>query len=103
MAQRISRAKATVKQSGTPFSLPDAAERAATVAFVPHSIQPRQLSERLAERGFMIGSGGFYAVRLLQAMRVDPASGVARISFVHYTTAAEIDGLIDALHASLRD
>jgi selenocysteine lyase/cysteine desulfurase len=81
----------------------DAAERAATVAFVPRSIQPRQLSERLARRGFMIGSGGFYSVRLLQAMNVDPASGVARISFVHYTTAAEIEGLIDALQASLRD
>lgn len=79
----------------------DAAQRAATVAFVPHSIQPRQLSERLAGRGFMIGCGGFYAVRLLQAMKVDPASGVARISFVHYTTAAEIDGLIEALEASL--
>lgn len=81
----------------------DAAQRAATVAFVPHAIQPRQLSERLAKRGFMVGSGGFYSVRLLQAMSVDPASGVARISFVHYTTEAEIDGLIDALQASLRD
>lgn len=80
----------------------DAAQRAATVAFVPHSVHPRELSERLAERGFMVGSGGFYAVRLLQAMNVDPESGVARISFVHYTTSAEIDGLIDALQASLR-
>jgi selenocysteine lyase/cysteine desulfurase len=81
----------------------DAAVRAATVAFVPHSIPPGELSERLARRGFMIGSGGFYAVRLLQAMNVDPASGVARVSFVHYTTAAEIDGLIEALKATLRD
>lgn len=80
-----------------------AAERAATVAFVPHSIRPQELCERLAGRGFMVGSGGFYAVRLLQAMNVDPAIGVARISFVHYTTAAEIDGLIDALQASLRN
>ena len=51
----------------------------------------------------MVGSGGFYSVRLLQAMNVDPARGVARISFVHYTTAAEVDGLIDALQASLRE
>jgi selenocysteine lyase/cysteine desulfurase len=79
----------------------DAGARAATVAFVPGSVQPRELCERLAKRGFMIGSGGFYAVRLLQAMNVDPATGVARVSFVHYTTAAEINGLIGALEASL--
>lgn len=79
-----------------------AAERAATVAFVPRSVTPRELGERLARRGFMIGYGGFYAVRLLQAMNVDPQRGVARISFVHYTTAGEIDGLMGALDASLR-
>jgi selenocysteine lyase/cysteine desulfurase len=79
----------------------DATERAATVAFVPRSVRPRELCERLAKRGFMIGYGGFYAVRLLQAMNVDPATGVARVSFVHYTTAAEIDGLIEALESSL--
>ncbi len=79
-----------------------AAERAATVAFVPHGVEPRELGGRLARRGFMIGYGGFYAVRLLQAMNVDPARGVARVSFVHYTTAAEIEGLMEALEASLR-
>ncbi len=79
-----------------------AAERAATVAFVPRCVTPRELGERLARRGFMIGYGGFYAVRLLQAMNVDPHRGVARISFVHYTTAGEIAGLMDALEASLR-
>lgn len=78
-----------------------AAERAATVAFVPHSLAPEELGKRLARRGFMIGYGGFYAVRLLEAMGVDPARGVARISFVHYTSAAEMQGLIAALEASL--
>jgi selenocysteine lyase/cysteine desulfurase len=79
-----------------------AAERAATVAFVPHSIEPRELAQRLARRGFMIGYGDFYAVRLLEALGVDPARGAARLSFVHYTTAAEIEGLIEALEVSLR-
>lgn len=79
-----------------------AVERAATVAFEPRCIAPRELGERLARRGFMIGYGGFYAVRLLQAMNIEPARGVARISFVHYTTAAEVAGLMAALEASLR-
>jgi selenocysteine lyase/cysteine desulfurase len=79
-----------------------AAERAATVAFVPQSIEPRRLAERLAQRGYMIGYGNFYAVRLLEAMGVDPARGAARLSFVHYTTAAEVEGLIEALEVALR-
>jgi RNA polymerase sigma factor (sigma-70 family) len=36
MAQRISRAKATIRDSGAPFSLPPAAERAARLAVVLH-------------------------------------------------------------------
>ncbi len=54
-----------------------AAERAATVAFVPHSIEPRVLAERLALRGYMVGYGNFCAVRSLEAMGVDGARGVA--------------------------
>lgn len=79
-----------------------AGERAATVAFVPQEITPRELAGRLAQRGYMIGYGHFYAVRLLEAMGVDPQRGAARLSFVHYTTAAEIAGLIEALETSLR-
>lgn len=45
----------------------------------------------------MTGGGDFYAVRPLQAMGIDPAHGVLRLSFVHYTDAADIDRLIDAL------
>jgi len=79
-----------------------AAERAATVSFVPQSIEPRRFAERLAQRGYMIGYGNFYAVRLLEAMGVDPARGAARLSFVHYTTAAEVEGLIEALELALQ-
>jgi len=79
-----------------------AVERAATVTFVPNTIAPSELAERLARRGYMIGYGNFYAVRLLEAMGVDPARGAARLSFVHYTTEAEIEGLIEALEVALR-
>jgi len=42
------------------------------------------------------------AVRLLEAMGVSPARGAVRLSFVHYTTAAEVAGLIDALESALK-
>jgi selenocysteine lyase/cysteine desulfurase len=77
-------------------------ERAATVAFVPAALDPREVGIRLARRGFMIGYGDFYAVRLLEAMGVDVARGAVRFSFVHYTTPAEVGGLIDTLDQVLR-
>src|SRR5882757_876521 len=78
-----------------------AQRRAATVSFVPKSIEPREIATRLARQGFMVGYGNFYAVRLLEAMGVGPARGAVRLSFVHYTTAAEVAGLIDALESAL--
>jgi selenocysteine lyase/cysteine desulfurase len=54
-------------------------------------------AEALAPHGINAGGGDFYAVRPLQAMGIDPAKGVLRLSFVHYTTKAEVDQLIRAL------
>lgn len=51
----------------------------------------------LAGHGIMAGGGHFYAVRLLEALGVDPDHGVLRLSFVHYTHADEIERLIRAL------
>jgi selenocysteine lyase/cysteine desulfurase len=79
----------------------DAAVRAPTVAFVPRRVAASVVARRLAERGFMAAHGNFYAVRLLEALGVDPAQGAVRVSFVHYTAPAEVDGLIEALPAAL--
>lgn len=80
----------------------DAHARAATVSFVPKALSPEEVGRRLAQKGYMVGYGNFYAVRLLEAMGVDPASGAVRLSFVHYTSPAEISGLIDALEVALK-
>lgn len=79
----------------------DAAQRAATVSLLPARRGPAEVAARLAQAGIMAASGNFYAVRLLQAMGIDPARGVLRLSFVHYTTAAEIERLIAALDEAL--
>ena len=60
-----------------------------------------EVAADLAERGIMAGGGDFYAVRALRAMGVDPARGVLRLSFVHYTSREEIDRLLDALEKVL--
>lgn len=79
----------------------DAAQRAATVALLPVRRTPVEVATRLAAAGIMATASHFYAVRLLEAMGIDPALGVLRLSFVHYNTAAEIERLIAALDAAL--
>lgn len=60
-----------------------------------------QVASALAAHGVMAGGGDFYANRALKAMGIDPAKGVLRLSFVHYTTKAEVDKLINALERVL--
>jgi selenocysteine lyase/cysteine desulfurase len=80
---------------------PDQAEqRAATVAFVTQT-DPGEVVQALARRGFMAGHGNFYAVRLFEGMRVDPARGAVRLSLLHYNSPAEVAGLIAALEEVL--
>lgn len=78
-----------------------AAERVPTVAL--HLKRPGvEVAAELARHGIMAGGGDFYAVRLLQALGIDPDHGVLRLSFVHYTHPDEIDRVIAALDAVLR-
>lgn len=74
----------------------EAAHKAPTVAMVAQA-PGEELAAKLAPLGIMAGGGDFYGVRCLEAQGVDPAHGVLRVSFVHYTTKAEVDALIDAL------
>ena len=78
-----------------------AENRAPTVA-VDVGSDAFELSEKLAPLGIMAGGSDFYAVRALEAMGVDPAKGVLRLSFVHYTSKAEIDKLLEALEKVLK-
>lgn len=73
-----------------------AAGRAPTVA-VACDRPGEAVAAELAPHGIMAGGGDFYAVRALQAMGVDSARGVLRLSFVQYTSKADVDRLIRAL------
>jgi cysteine desulfurase family protein (TIGR01976 family) len=77
-----------------------AAERAPTVA-VALNRPAREVAQELAQHGIMCGGGDFYARRALEAMKVDPDHGVLRLSFTHYTSPAEIEQLLQALHKTL--
>lgn len=75
----------------------NAAERAATVSLLPKNHSALEIAQRLADQGIICGASHFYAVRLLQAMGLNPDAGVLRLSFVHYTSEQEMLQLLEAL------
>lgn len=74
----------------------DARTRAPTVGVLADR-PGEDVAAALAPLGIMAGGGDFYAVRPLQAMGIDPAHGVLRLSFTHYTCEDEVSRLIAAL------
>ena len=78
----------------------EAASRAPTVALALNW-PGEDVAADLAQHGVMCGGGDFYAVRALEAMGVDMHKGVLRLSFVHYTSEAEVTKAIEALDAVL--
>lgn len=58
---------------------------------------PAGAARELASHDVLCDGGDFYAVRALKAMGVNPDKGVLRLSFVHYTSAFDVDRLISAL------
>lgn len=81
---------------------PDDPEHRAPTIALRHSEPGIEIAKRLAKHGIMASGGNFYAVRLLEALGIDPHNhGVLRLSFVHYTNPAEIQQLIKALDAEL--
>ena len=73
-----------------------AAQRAPTFSLV-HERPGEDLAAALVPHRIMAGGGSFYANRALSALGVRPDHGVLRLSFVHYTSPAEVDRLIHAL------
>ena len=74
----------------------NAAQKAPTVALVGQK-PGFELAQNLTTHNIMAGGGDFYGVRCLQAQGVDPDFGALRLSFVHYTSKAEVEKLITAL------
>lgn len=76
---------------------PMAPEKRAPTISILSERSGADLAAALAPHGINAGGGDFYAVRPLRAMGIDPAHGVLRVSFTHYTHEDEIARLIIAL------
>ena len=71
--------------------------RCPTIAFSPLAIEPEAAAHELVQRGVQTSSGHYYAARVLDGLGVDPDRGVVRLSFVHYTSPADVARAAEAL------
>ncbi len=79
----------------------DAALRTPTVSILPLKRPVAEVAASLLRSRMMVGVGDFYAPRVLEGMGIATSPGVLRLSFIHYTTEAEINRLVDALDRAL--
>jgi selenocysteine lyase/cysteine desulfurase len=78
----------------------DPAKRMPTVSIVVDR-PAAHVAGMISRHNIGVGGGHFYGYRVLEALGVNPAHGVLRMSFLHYTTPEEVQRLIAALDAEL--
>lgn len=71
--------------------------RCPTIAFSPLAHDPLDVAHGLVERGVQTSAGHYYAARVLDGLGIDPDRGVVRLSFVHYTSPADVERAAAAL------
>ncbi|RKT82354.1 cysteine desulfurase family protein, VC1184 subfamily [Saccharopolyspora antimicrobica] len=67
-----------------------------TAFFGLPGVEPRQVAERLAERGLNVSHGHSYAWEAVHALGIGPKGGV-RASLSHYTDESDVRRLLEAL------
>jgi cysteine desulfurase family protein (TIGR01976 family) len=75
--------------------------RVGTVSFAHRQKTSREIAAAVNRTEVAIRNGHMYAYHLCQALGLEPADGVVRISLVHYNTPAEIERLLEVLEAVL--
>jgi cysteine desulfurase family protein (TIGR01976 family) len=76
-----------------------AASRLPTFSFRIEGVAPAEIVERLALEGVHARDGHMYAPRLIEAVGIDPGTGVCRVSLCHYNTPSEIDRFAGMIRA----
>jgi cysteine desulfurase family protein (TIGR01976 family) len=79
----------------------DLVDRTPTVAFTVDGLHPDQVAAALADRRIAVWSGDYYAVEAMRTLGLAETGGAVRAGVVRYTTAEDVDRLLEAV-AGLR-
>jgi cysteine desulfurase family protein (TIGR01976 family) len=77
------------------YGLPTMEGRVPTFCLTIRGLTPDDGARRLADRGFAVWSGDYYAVEVMR--RLGLRDGAVRVGIVHYNTADEVDRLLQEL------
>jgi cysteine desulfurase family protein (TIGR01976 family) len=75
--------------------LPTMEGRVPTFCVTVRGQSPAVATEALARRGFAVWHGNYYALEVMERLRLP--HGAVRVGIVHYNTADEVDRLLEAL------
>jgi cysteine desulfurase family protein (TIGR01976 family) len=81
----------------TLYGPPEDSPRTSTVSFTLDGFQAGQVCRALGERGLFTWDGDFYARRLVELLGLQPRGGLVRVGLAPYTTAGELERLVNAV------
>ena len=79
------------------YAAPDGVRKTPTIAFRVDGYTPREFCGHVAERGFFVADGHFYASTLARKLGIHDSGGWIRVGLAPYNTEKEIEGFIRSL------
>ncbi|WP_129633090.1 cysteine desulfurase-like protein [Candidatus Oscillochloris fontis] len=71
--------------------------RTPTVSFRIEGHTPQAIAAALGEQGIFVWDGNYYALSLTERLGVEQLGGMVRVGLAHYSTAEEVDRLLEVL------
>jgi cysteine desulfurase family protein (TIGR01976 family) len=71
--------------------------RVPTVSFTLEGLTPREIAGRLDEANIFAWNGHFYALAVTERLGLEAQGGLLRVGLAHYSTAQEVETLLDVL------
>jgi len=79
------------------YAAPDGVRKTPTVAFRVDGYTPREVTEHLAQEGFFVADGHFYASTLARKLGIHDKGGWIRAGLAPYNTEEEVESLVETL------
>lgn len=73
------------------------AERTPTFALRVGDRSPREVAAALAGRGIFVWDGNYFALAIMERLRLEASGGAVRVGFCHYHTLDEVDRVAEEL------
>ena len=71
--------------------------RVPTVSFTLKGWAPRKIAEKLAEQNIFVWDGNYYALAIMERLKLQEGGGMVRVGAAHYNTVDEVDRLVEAV------